>query len=828
VSDANCTNNTNQSATVTVFTPPSVTTQPASQTDCKGNDVEFSAAYSAVGTINYKWQSSPDGITWTDIGTWPNITGASGTTSSSPVILNVGNVGVGGSNGINTNGTRYRIIITDANGCSVTSNAALLTVNDITDISPNNTTTTICEGGSFSFTVSTSGNNPSSYQWKKDGVNLTDGTVNGVTINGATTATLTVSNASVSQSTSTATGYQVTVVFPITIPNNNPGNPSTCTQTSSLQRKVVVNPKPNVTTSSTAIICTNSATNISLTADITSTFTWTIGTVTGGITGASGGSGNIIGQTLINSGTTAGTVQYIITPTASATLCVGNPYTITVTVNPKPAGSATSQAICSNTSANVTLNSTVAGTTFTWTASLITIPAGGTVTGFSNCAGSCGSSISQVLVNTGTSNGVVRYSVTPVANNCAGNTFTVDVTVYPVATVTAIANKIYCPNITTPVITLSGPVSGTSFTWTNDNTATGLAASGTGDIPSFTTTNNTTSAILSTITITPSANGCTGTPITFTITINTIPVVVTDPQVVTACANSTVSFTSSATGVPSPTVQWQVSTNNGGSWAAATGTVSTSTNAGVTTTSISFTAANTDHGKLFRVIFTNSCGSDTSASALLNVGKGVNIPSGNQPKDQVACGASGSITFTSKITGGAGLIGTLTAQWQYSTDGGTTWINVPNTVTSSNNGNIDMSLTILASDYPLGTRFRVEASNNGCLTTSNSATFSINPIPSVNQPADETLCAGLLTTAVNFSGTGTSYTWTNNNVNTGLAASGTGNIPSFTALNNTGSTITSTIIVTPVYTAGGVSCMGQVQTFSINVYPKPIPVISHN
>ena len=43
----------------------------------------------------------------------------------------------------------------------------------------------------------------------------------------------------------------------------------------------------------------------------------------------------------------------------------------------------------------------------------------------------------------------------------------------------------------------------TTYEWTNDNTDIGLAANGVGDIPSFTVTNDTTSALIATIEVTP-------------------------------------------------------------------------------------------------------------------------------------------------------------------------------------------------------------------------------------------------------------------------------------------------------------------------------------
>jgi gliding motility-associated-like protein len=64
----------------------------------------------------------------------------------------------------------------------------------------------------------------------------------------------------------------------------------------------------------------------------------------------------------------------------------------------------------------------------------------------------------------------------------------------------------------------------TTYSWTNDNPSIGLAASGTGNLPAFTAVNNGTTPVTANITVTPtSASGCSGTPQTFTITVNPTP-----------------------------------------------------------------------------------------------------------------------------------------------------------------------------------------------------------------------------------------------------------------------------------------------------------------
>ncbi|MDF2433866.1 MAG: hypothetical protein JWP44_3497 [Mucilaginibacter sp.] len=64
--------------------------------------------------------------------------------------------------------------------------------------------------------------------------------------------------------------------------------------------------------------------------------------------------------------------------------------------------------------------------------------------------------------------------------------------------------------------------------------------------------------------------------------------------------------------------------------------------------------------------------------------------------------------------------------------------------------------------------------------------------------AQDTLSNGANTKPINFPAGSCVYTWANNNTSIGLAASGTGNIPSFTAINTGSSPVTATITGTPV------------------------------
>lgn len=105
-----------------------------------------------------------------------------------------------------------------------------------------------------------------------------------------------------------------------------------------------------------------------------------------------------------------------------------------------------------------------------------------------------------------------------------------------------------------------------------------------------------------------------------------------------------------------------------------------------------------------------------------------------------------------------------------------------------------------------------------CIGSSAKAQCDVNPV------ANQNLCNNTATTAIQFTGTATSYNWTNNTPAIGLAASGTGDIASFRAVNPSTTTVTATITVTPV----SASCTGTPISFTITVKPSPRVVVTPN
>ena len=403
------------------------------------------------------------------------------------------------------------------------------------------------------------------------------------------------------------------------------------------------------------------------------------------------------------------------------------------------------------------------------------------------------------------------YSIQPdEIPGCTGTPTSFTITVNPTPTVNVVSNQTVCNGGTTAAVSFSGAVAGTVYNWTNNTTSIGLGASGTGPIPSFTGVNTTNAPITATITVTPSfTNGgvtCNGTPRTFTITVNPTPTVnAVSNQVICNGSNTTaVSFSGAVTGT---VYNWTNNTTSIGLAASGTGNIASfaAVNTGTTpvTATITVTPSYTNGG-------TTCTGTPTSFTITVNP-----TPTVTQPANQVLCNGSNTtaVTFTGAVAGTV-----------YNWTNNTTSIGLA----ASGTGNIASFVGVNTGVAPVVATITVTPSytNGGvtCTGTPRTFTITVNPTPTVNQPANQVVCNRSLTTAVAFTGavTGTVYNWTNNTTSIGLAASGTGDIAAFTAVNTTQTPVVATITVTPSYTNGGVTCTGTPRTFTITVNPTPI------
>ncbi|KAF0199255.1 MAG: hypothetical protein FD170_3919 [Bacteroidetes bacterium] len=224
----------------------------------------------------------------------------------------------------------YTVQAVSALGCAGNTFTVTLIINP-EPIVTNVSAITICNGSSPN--INLTANIASSFQW-------TIGTITGG-ITGASAGSGSAINQTLTNPSNSSSGTVQYIVTPRSSAGGCFGDAFIIT--------VTVNPGPVVTADPAERICSGSATNITLTASTTSTFTWTIGAITGSITGASAGSGSLINQVLTNpSNATSGTVDYRVIATSVDGSCVSPAFTITVTVDPIPAvtASANPTEIC--------------------------------------------------------------------------------------------------------------------------------------------------------------------------------------------------------------------------------------------------------------------------------------------------------------------------------------------------------------------------------------------------------------------------------------------------------------------------------------------------
>ncbi|HVX22559.1 MAG TPA: hypothetical protein VHB02_14525 [Acidimicrobiales bacterium] len=104
----------------------------------------------------------------------------------------------------------------------------------------------------------------------------------------------------------------------------------------------------------------------------------------------------------------------------------------------------------------------------------------------------------------------------------------------------------------------------------------------------------------------------TSNPATLTVTPAPVaPVVTTQPTGTTVNAGTTAVFYAAASGLPTPTVQWQISVDGGSNWSTVPGATSTFL--------VVSTVPGTATGDLYRAVFTNGAGTATSNPATLMV-----------------------------------------------------------------------------------------------------------------------------------------------------------------------------------------------------------------
>jgi len=125
------------------------------------------------------------------------------------------------------------------------------------------------------------------------------------------------------------------------------------------------------------------------------------------------------------------------------------------------------------------------------------------------------------------------------------------------------------------------------------------------------------------------------------------------------CVGATATFTAAASGTPAPTVQWQVSTDGGTTFANDT------TDAGAQTDTLTVTVSTAITGNEYRAEFSNSSGSVVSNAATLTVSPPPIVTT--QPASE-AVDSGGTASFTSAVDL-AGCAPSAAVQWEVQTPG---------------------------------------------------------------------------------------------------------------------------------------------------------------
>lgn len=390
------------------------------------------------------------------------------------------------------------------------------------------------------------------------------------------------------------------------------------------------------------------------------------------------------------------------------------------------------------------------------------------------------------------------YSVT-VTDGCITQTVSQEVTVIASPVVLNMADLAFCEKTEVPSIPIVSNPTGAAIDWTNSNTAIGVPASGTGDFPSFTATNDDLNgnAISSTVTVTPTLNGCVGSTVSFTITINNEPILdpILDQEF---CSNSIADVNDFSTIPVGSTYTWTSSNAAIGLATSGSGDIPL------------FNAINATTGPITSTINVtptiNGCVGE-EVSFLITIKP---TPKIDPVSNQTLCAnsATSAINFT----------GTPGATYN--------WVNSNSTIglAASGTGNIPSFTATNSSSVPSVASISATATVNGCTSNAANFTITVNPNPVLNAVSNLTLCANTATVPIVFSSTPASslYSWTNSNTAIGLAAGGSGNIPSFTAINSTTAPIIGIISVK----ANLNGCISNTITFTITVNPLPVITVT--
>ena len=586
-----------------------------------------------------------------------------------------------------------------------------------------------------------------------------------------------------------AINYSASGTYIVSLKVTNPDCGSSTTATKSF----TVNITPIVDQPANQEVCKGiKTTDIVFSGNIANiTYSWSNNNTAIGLSAS--GNGNILSFQTANATTSAITATIIVTPSING--CIGVTKTFTIRVNPIPTITPISNvAFCNGQiSPDIILSGNVAGSTYSWTNNTPSI--GLASSGIGNVP-------TFITSNNGITPVIATIQVIPAANGCNGTPRVFTITVYPTSQVTPIPNDTLCNNQNFKSIILTGKVAGAIFTWTNDMPSIGLPASGNGNIPSFIAVNSGVVPVNATIVVTPSANGCKGIPLTFSITVNPV-VIVNDVADRIVCNNSLISATHFTGNSINVTYAWINSNTSIGLAASGKGDISqfVAQNTGSVSIIDTITVTPTAYGcSGIPKMFTITVIPVSKVTPIVNV-------------DLCYHQKSNIMNVTGNVAGST-----------------YTWTNDNSSIglAASGTGDIPSFTAENTANTPQLANITVATKAFGCVGIPYTFSITVHPIIIVNDVAGQIICDSSMTSDINFSGNRLDavYNWTNSNPAIGLPASGTGNIPQFITYNSGYASLLDTITVTP--TANGCNGTPKIIIIKVNPTSKVTPIDNVN
>jgi hypothetical protein len=688
---------TSDAAVLIVNIPASINTQPVAQTACVGANVSF--AVNSSGSANtYQWQVSTDGGV-----TFSNIPGA---TNQTCILNSVTSI---------QNGNLYRVVISSCSPSVLNSNAVQLTISNQASITSQPSNTPACTGSSATFIVSALGSSIA-YQWQVS----TDGGVTYSDISGAISANLVLNGV-----TSTMNNNKYRAL----ISNSCSSSIFSDAGILTVSDPAVLIAQPNNNT-----ICEGSDVSFSVAATGTNiTYQWQIST-DGGITfnNISGATAAILSITNITASMNNNRYRAIIF-SCSATGLNSNAAILSVnnlaTISTQPANF----DACPGNNAIFSATSNGTNVSYQWQ---ISTDDGAT---YSDITGANSSTLNLPNVTLAMNN--YRYR-TLISNSCPSS----DISSFALLTVSGSAvissqpaNETICEGQS---VTFNATASGSTYQWemSTDGGSTYTNISGA----------NASSLTIPAVTLSMNGNryrlvlgGCSSTSLNSdaaTLSVNAQASIVAQPNNFTACVGNNANFTTTVNGA-GLNYQWQISTDGGITFTNIFGAV----NAALTLNNVTLNMNN----NLYRVSITGDCTpSLVSNSATLSVNNQASIVT--QPSSSSACPGS-NVSFSITAIGPG-----LTYQWQVSTDGGISFVNI--------NGENTTTLNLVNITSQLNNnRYRVVV-NSSCSAIGNnseSGLLTVLPEALVNvAPENFSGCAGSTANFItSISANNLSYQW---------------------------------------------------------------------